>query len=374
MRASRPPEKTDEDQQRDDQGVGRQNAQGPVEWQQRLERLRQPLQQLHRLRAQPHEDGQRRHEHQAADERRLHEGVRAPKPAPNCVRCRHGPAPGKSGAGRAQTVSAALRFDLSPRSRCATVVALQWKWTRAPSLAGCLSGSSAPPPCARRAPALRAPDDPREAAARQARLVLEVARRTAEPAEALPPGAQPAVVLALYRDAIYWALAARRAGPRPTARRPARAVGRVESAAGGRVAAGQRRIGRAPADAVRRLRAARAGGQRRGRRARARLRRGARVGHGRPRGAASRRLSSSAGCASGWLRRSRWPCDRRARMDAGTGPGGGAAVPRQLHALGLGRLPGQQRLQRPDVPHRDGEQPLGRDRSRRAPRRSAASR
>ena len=62
---------------------------------------------------------------------------------------------------------------------------------------------------------LRAPDDPREAAARQARLVLEVARRTAEPAEALPPGGQPAVLLALYRDAIYWALAARRADRSP---------------------------------------------------------------------------------------------------------------------------------------------------------------
>ena len=65
---------------------------------------------------------------------------------------------------------------------------------------------------------LRAPDDPREAAARQARLLLEVARRTAEPAESLPPGGQPAVLLALYRDAIYWALAARRPdrSPPPT--------------------------------------------------------------------------------------------------------------------------------------------------------------
>lgn len=62
---------------------------------------------------------------------------------------------------------------------------------------------------------LRAPDDPREAAARQARLLLEVARRTAEPAESLPAGAQPAVLLGLYRDAIYWALAARRADRDP---------------------------------------------------------------------------------------------------------------------------------------------------------------
>jgi hypothetical protein len=62
---------------------------------------------------------------------------------------------------------------------------------------------------------LRAPDDPRDAAARQARLLLEVARRTAEPAEALPPGGEPALLLALYRDAIYWALAARRADRNP---------------------------------------------------------------------------------------------------------------------------------------------------------------
>ena len=85
---------------------------------------------------------------------------------------------------------------------------------------------------------LRPPDDPREAAARQARLVLEVARRTAEPAEALPPGGQPAVLLALYRDAIYWALGGAPAGPRPTARRPARALGRLESPARRGIAAG----------------------------------------------------------------------------------------------------------------------------------------
>jgi len=62
---------------------------------------------------------------------------------------------------------------------------------------------------------LRAADDTREAAARQARLLVEVARRTAEPAEALPPGGQPALLLGLYRDAIYWALAARRADRSP---------------------------------------------------------------------------------------------------------------------------------------------------------------
>jgi F5/8 type C domain-containing protein len=57
---------------------------------------------------------------------------------------------------------------------------------------------------------LRPPDDRREIAARQAKLVLEVARRTAEPAESLPPGAPQSVLLGLYRDAVYWALAARR--------------------------------------------------------------------------------------------------------------------------------------------------------------------
>jgi hypothetical protein len=57
---------------------------------------------------------------------------------------------------------------------------------------------------------LPARDDRRDVALRQARLLLEVARRVTEPGEELPPGAQPAVLLGLYRDAIYWALAARR--------------------------------------------------------------------------------------------------------------------------------------------------------------------
>src|SRR5262245_45712456 len=50
------------------------------------------------------------------------------------------------------------------------------------------------------------------AAARQAKLLLEVARRVAEPGEALPAGAHGAVVLGLTRDAITWALAARHPG------------------------------------------------------------------------------------------------------------------------------------------------------------------
>jgi hypothetical protein len=57
---------------------------------------------------------------------------------------------------------------------------------------------------------LTAGNEQRDAEIRQAKLLLEVARRVEEPADALPPGAQPAVSLALYRDAIYWALAARR--------------------------------------------------------------------------------------------------------------------------------------------------------------------
>ena len=54
-------------------------------------------------------------------------------------------------------------------------------------------------------------DDARAAAARQAKLLLEIARRTTEPAEALPAGALPAVTLGLCREVIYWALIARRA-------------------------------------------------------------------------------------------------------------------------------------------------------------------
>jgi hypothetical protein len=53
--------------------------------------------------------------------------------------------------------------------------------------------------------------DPAQARAlAQARLLLEAARRVAEPVEALPAGARPAVLIALYRDAAYWALQAGR--------------------------------------------------------------------------------------------------------------------------------------------------------------------
>jgi hypothetical protein len=42
----------------------------------------------------------------------------------------------------------------------------------------------------------------------QVKMLAEVARRVAEPVEALPRGSRPAVLLALYRDAVYWALVA----------------------------------------------------------------------------------------------------------------------------------------------------------------------
>jgi hypothetical protein len=58
---------------------------------------------------------------------------------------------------------------------------------------------------------LPAADDQGAVATRQAKLLLEITRRTAEPAQALPAGALPAVTLGLCREVIYWALAARRA-------------------------------------------------------------------------------------------------------------------------------------------------------------------
>jgi hypothetical protein len=52
------------------------------------------------------------------------------------------------------------------------------------------------------------PDDGRARCLAQARLIAEVARRTVTPVEALPGGSRAAVLIALYRDAAYWALAA----------------------------------------------------------------------------------------------------------------------------------------------------------------------
>jgi hypothetical protein len=42
----------------------------------------------------------------------------------------------------------------------------------------------------------------------QVKILIEVARRVAEPVEALPRGSRPAVLLTLYRDAVYWAITA----------------------------------------------------------------------------------------------------------------------------------------------------------------------
>ncbi len=52
--------------------------------------------------------------------------------------------------------------------------------------------------------------DPRETALRQAKLTLEVAHRVADPVERLPPGNAASVLLALYRETVYWALLALR--------------------------------------------------------------------------------------------------------------------------------------------------------------------
>ena len=52
--------------------------------------------------------------------------------------------------------------------------------------------------------------DRRARALCQARLLLEVARRVAEPVEAFPPGSRPTVQLGLYRQATYWVLVANR--------------------------------------------------------------------------------------------------------------------------------------------------------------------
>jgi hypothetical protein len=52
-------------------------------------------------------------------------------------------------------------------------------------------------------------------AARQARLLVEVARRVAEPVEVLPAGSRPPVIMQLCREAVCWALLA--LGPEPEA-------------------------------------------------------------------------------------------------------------------------------------------------------------
>jgi len=52
-------------------------------------------------------------------------------------------------------------------------------------------------------------------AARQASLLVEVARRVAEPVDVLPAGSRPPVIMQLCREAVYWALVA--LGPEPEA-------------------------------------------------------------------------------------------------------------------------------------------------------------
>jgi F5/8 type C domain len=59
---------------------------------------------------------------------------------------------------------------------------------------------------------LVASTETRQRALDQAKILVEVARRVAEPVEALPRGHRPAVLVALYRDAIYWVLAADHSG------------------------------------------------------------------------------------------------------------------------------------------------------------------
>lgn len=49
--------------------------------------------------------------------------------------------------------------------------------------------------------------DVRPDAVRQARLLVEAARRVAEPVETLPPGSGSSASVVLYREAAYWALA-----------------------------------------------------------------------------------------------------------------------------------------------------------------------
>jgi hypothetical protein len=56
------------------------------------------------------------------------------------------------------------------------------------------------------------PDEQAGRAFEQARLLREVTRQLAEPAEELPPGRRPAVLLSLYRDLVYWTLVAERKG------------------------------------------------------------------------------------------------------------------------------------------------------------------
>lgn len=85
------------------------------------------------------------------------------------------------------------------------------------------------------------PSDAYLRAVEQVKMLVEVARRVAEPVEALPRGSRPAVLLPLYRDAVYWALAAERVRHQPASVLPGDLgtlwagadAGRLSQAAGG---------------------------------------------------------------------------------------------------------------------------------------------
>jgi hypothetical protein len=81
------------------------------------------------------------------------------------------------------------------------------------------------------------PDGLRSRAQAQAQLLAEVARRVAEPIEALPPGSRAAVQLGLSRDATYWALVALQQGETAAPDLPTLwnevPAERIEQAAGG---------------------------------------------------------------------------------------------------------------------------------------------
>ena len=177
----------------------------------------------------------------------------------------------------------------------------------------------------------------------------------------------------MYRDAIYWALAARRADAAPPPDRSARAVGRVEPASRPRArrrtlaaSAPDNDVGGAPARRCSTTtRRARSRSPTRTSRARAFAE--ALVWTWTPLAARSSACSSSAGCASRWPPPCAWRWRSAARRLLGPNLAAGKPFRAQLEVVGVGGVRGQQALQGPDAPHRDRGQPLGGDRSRRAP-------
>lgn len=63
--------------------------------------------------------------------------------------------------------------------------------------------------------AIPSPKEDQGRAVQQARLLVEVGRRVAEPVEKLPVGSENAVLLSVYREAVYWGLTAARPGSAP---------------------------------------------------------------------------------------------------------------------------------------------------------------